>query len=186
MNTENPSDSDPQPGGISVEVSDTQSHLTVDPEALIRLVRGALRAEGVGRASISLAVVDDATIRAINGRHLGHDWPTDVIGFVLSDEGDEELSGDLVVSAEMAAATAREAGVSAWDELALYVVHGLLHFCGHDDQTPEDRDAMRRREGEVLAGLGLSNTFPAAAAAGLVEAGRGAERGGRESARWTV
>ena len=45
---------------------------------------------------------------------------------------------------------------------------------------------MRRREGEILDRLGLSNTFPAAPGAGLVEAGRGAEGGGRERDRWTV
>ena len=125
MNTETTSDPDPRPGEISVEVSDTQSHLKLDPEALAQLVRQALLAEGIHRASISLAVVDDATIRTINRRHLGHDWPTDVISFVLSDADSDELAGELVVSAEMAAATAREAGVSAWDELALYVVIGL-------------------------------------------------------------
>ncbi|MCA1685241.1 MAG: rRNA maturation RNase YbeY [Planctomycetia bacterium] len=176
MNTETLPDPGPEPGGIDVEVSDTQSHLRIEPEALSRLVRGALRAEGVGLASISVAVVDDATIRAINRRHLDHDWPTDVISFGLSEPGDGGgLSGELVVSAETAAATARRAGVSPWDELALYLVHGLLHLCGHDDSDDGGRDAMRRREGEILARLGLSNTFPAATGAG-----------GRESARWTV
>ena len=184
MNTEPPSD--PESGEISVEVSDTQSHLRIDPEAIARLVRGALRAEGIGRASISVAVVDDATIRGINRRHLGHDWPTDVISFLLNDPEIDELAGELIVSAEMAATIAREAGVTAWDELALYLVHGLLHFRGYDDLAPDDRDAMRRREGEILARLGLSNTFPAAAGPRLVEAGQGVERDGRESARWTV
>jgi probable rRNA maturation factor len=149
-------------------------------------VRGALAAEGVTSGWISVAVVDDATIRAINRRHLGHDWPTDVISFPLSDPGDDELCGELVVSAEMAAATASEAGVNAWYELALYVVHGLLHLCGHDDSAAEVRDAMRQREAEILALLGLPNTFPAAFSAGLIEAGPGAEGGERERARWTV
>jgi probable rRNA maturation factor len=170
---------DPDGAGIAVEVSDTQSHLKVDHEAVARLVRGALRAEGVARASVSVALVDDAAIHEINRRHLGHDWPTDVISFPLSDPGDPALAGELVVSAETAASTARQAGVSARDELALYLVHGLLHLCGHDDSTAGDRDAMRRREGEILAHLGLTNTFPAAAPAG-------AEDGGRERARWTV
>ena len=188
MNTENSSDPDsvPDPGEIAVEVSDTQSHLKIDHGTLSRLVRRTLRAEGVGRASISLAVVDDATIRAVNRRHLDHDWPTDVLSFGLSDPHDPVLTGELVVSAEMAADTARLAGVSDWDELALYVVHGLLHLCGYDDSADVDRDAMRRREGEILARLGLSNTFPAAVGAGLDKAGPVADAGVRECARWTV
>ena len=175
----------PDPDPMTVEVSDTQPYLAVDPEALAALVRQTLAAERVARATISVALVDDATIRQINRRHLGHDWPTDVISFPLSEPGDEALSGELVVSAERAATTARHAGVSAWDELALYVVHGLLHLCGHDDAADEDRDAMRRREEEILAHLGLSNTFPAGCEPGHAEPGPDTEAGGRERARWT-
>ena len=171
------------PGLVSVEISDTQSHLAIDPEELARQVRATLASEGVARASISLAVVDDATIRAINLRHLDHDWPTVVISFVLSDADDPELSGELVVSAETAATTARQAGVPPRDELALYMVHGLLHLCGYDDEADEARGLMRRREGEILAELGLTNTFTAA---GLPEDADGVGRGEREAARWPV
>jgi probable rRNA maturation factor len=170
---------DPEQAPIAVEVSDTQRHLRVDHQALGRLVRAAMEAEGVEGASISVAVVDDATIREINRRHLGHDWPTDVISFRLSEDDDPDLHGELVVSAEMAATTARASGADPWHELALYVVHGLLHLCGYDDATDEDRMAIRRREGEILARVGLSNTFP------LVGLGEAAVAE-RESVRWPV
>ena len=161
---------------VEVEVSDTQSHLVLEPGFVAGLVRRTLVEEGIGHASISVALVDDATIHAINRRHLDHDWPTDVITFVLSEPGDPYLHAELVISAEMAASTAKEAGVDPRSELALYLVHGLLHLCGLDDGTPDDADAMRRREGEILALEGLPNTFP------LVGAGPPASiptRGGR-------
>ena len=145
--------------GIEIELSDTQSHVRYDPETLERLVRDVLRIEGVSRASISLAMVDDATIHEINRLHLGHDWPTDVITFPLSEAGDDCLAGELVVSGEMARATATERGHEPWEELALYVVHGLLHLRGYDDLTEDDARAMRRREDEVMALLGLMNPF---------------------------
>ncbi len=148
--------------GAHVEISDTQSHLKIDNKALTRLVCSTLAAEGIPRASVSIAIVDDATIHQLNRRHLGHDWPTDVITFPLSDPDDSTLSGELVVSAEMAVDTAKQADVPPWDELALYVVHGLLHLCGYDDAADDDRAAMRRREAEILAIAGLSNTFAAA------------------------
>ena len=140
-------------------MSDTQGHLRADRDELTALVRAVLRAEGHDRASISIALVDDSTIHAINRSHLGHDWPTDVISFPLSEPGDPVLSGELVVSAELAAATAAEISVDPVDELALYIVHGLLHLCGHDDRTEPDSDAMRRREGEILAACGRPNPF---------------------------
>jgi probable rRNA maturation factor len=163
---------------LEVEISDTQGHLRVDPEALARLARGVLAGEGIGRASISIALVDDATIRAMNRRHLDHDWPTDVISFRLSEPDDPTLSGALIVSAELAAAIAREAGVDPWAELALYVVHGLLHLCGYDDTTDEEVERIRRREDDLLARGGLTNTFPLVRPVGAVE-------GELESARWS-
>ena len=81
--------------------------------------------------------MDDATIHAINRRHLAHDWPTDVISFVLSEPDDPALAAELVVSAEMAVVDRPGAwGPTRRSELALYVVHGLLHLCGLDDLIP--------------------------------------------------
>ena len=114
-------------------------------------MRVVLAAEGHSRASISIAVVDNATIHTINQAHLGHDWPTDVITFPLADPDESVLTGELVVSAEMACTTARELGVKPSDELALYVVHGLLHLCGFDDHDDSERRRMRQREHELLA-----------------------------------
>ena len=184
MNHDDP-DPDPDPSRISVEISDTQSHLKIDHEAIGKLVRATLGAEGIDQAAISLAIVDNPTIQVINRRHLDHDWPTDVITFPLSDPDEPALAAELVVSGEMASATAREAGVDAWHELALYVVHGLLHVCGHDDRTDDGRAEMRRRESEILARAGLTNTFPAVF--GPAGTGRETETTeGRESARCTA
>jgi len=164
---------------IEVELSDTQGFLAVDPVALEHLVRRVFAHEGVECASISLALVDNATIHAINRRHLDHDWPTDVITFPLSDPDDPILAGELVVSTEMAVVTAQRAGLDPWAELALYVVHGLLHLCGYDDHSAEDRATIRSREDAILAGEGLTNTFPLV---GFAET----EGPGRESTRWPL
>ena len=144
---------------IEVEISNTQGHLCVDPATLDQLVRIVLAAEDRQRASISIALVDNATIHAINRAHLGHDWPTDVITFPLAGPDDPVLAGELVVSAEMACTSARELSALASDELALYVVHGLLHLCGFDDHNEADRRRMRQREDELLSLAGLTNPF---------------------------
>jgi probable rRNA maturation factor len=148
----------PEPD-IIVDLSNTQAILRLDPAALAATVRAVLAGEGVRAAEVSLALVDDAAIHAINRRHLDHDWPTDVITFPLSAPGEPVLAAELVVSAEMAARTAAAAGTDPHAELALYVVHGLLHLCGFDDVTPDAARAMRLREGEVLASLGVPNVF---------------------------
>lgn len=148
---------------IDVQVNDSQTALRVDRERVAELVRRVLRGEGVHNASISITLVDDATIRRINGQYLNHDWPTDVISFPLSSPDAPELVAELVVSTETAVATAASADLPPWAELALYLVHGLLHICGFDDTSAPAAALMRRREREVLEALGLPNAFMACA-----------------------
>lgn len=146
------------PRGFLVEVSDTQNHVRVDSDVLRELVESVLRAEGVDAATISVALVDDAAIHRVNRDYLAHDCPTDVVSFVLSDD-DEPLAGELVVSAETAARVAAELGAEPWNELALYVVHGLLHVCGYDDLDDDSAAVMRSGEDAALARQGLINPF---------------------------
>jgi hypothetical protein len=82
-----------------------------------------------------------------------------VISFPLSSPDDPILAGELVVSAELAVLMAAEDGVEPRDELALYIVHGLLHLCGYDDSNESDAAEMRRREAEILAESGYSNPW---------------------------
>lgn len=170
------------PSPFEITINNTQGHLEVDAEGLRGLVGRVLCGEGVKQAEVSIVLVDDRAIHALNERHLGHDWPTDVITFPLSEPDDPTLVGEIIVSAEMAATTARRAGTNPRDELALYVVHGLLHLCGYDDQTAEDRSRIRRREDEILTTEGLTNTFPLVGPAEVTDV----TDTERESARWRV
>lgn len=152
-------DGPPAVEGINVEIGDAQGRVALDHDRLRALVESVLRGEGVSTASISLALVDDPTIHRINREHLDHDCPTDVISFVLSDEDEPSLSGELIVSTDTAARVAAEIGAPAWNEVALYVVHGLLHLCGHDDLDEEAAALMRDREDAAMARAGLMNPF---------------------------
>ncbi|WP_165224320.1 rRNA maturation RNase YbeY [Aquisphaera insulae] len=143
---------------IDVDISNTQRFLGVDAGRLAELARAVLRGEGVSEASISIALVDDATIHRINRQHLDHDWPTDVISFVLSEPADPGLVGELVISAEMARSTAAELSEDPDSELELYVVHGLLHLCGYDDTSDGPAAAMRERQRDILERHGLAGS----------------------------
>ena len=107
-------------------------------------------------AAISLAVVDDETIHELNRRHLDHDWPTDVLSFVLEDDGDH-LEGEVIISADTAAAAADELGCSAADEQLLYVIHGMLHLVGYDDKSDADAQEMRAAEARYLQQFGVES-----------------------------
>jgi probable rRNA maturation factor len=97
----------------------------------------------------------------LNEEWLEHQGPTDVITFGLSESTDEVdvwpggLSGDIVVSTETACRMAAELGWSPENELAYYIVHGLLHLAGCDDTNAAARVKMRREERRVMVALGL-------------------------------
>lgn len=145
----------------SIDIADLQACLTIDRERVEEIVIRTLQAEGVTAAQLAVALVDDLQIHEVNREHLGHDYPTDVISFLYeSTAGDgtagcprgfgKQLDGELVVSTETAVRLADSQGWGAVEELTLYLVHGLLHLCGYDDLTDEERVIMRQREIDIL------------------------------------
>ncbi|MBC7819894.1 MAG: rRNA maturation RNase YbeY [Planctomycetaceae bacterium] len=154
-----------------VEIDDSQKTIPVDQRRLCDVVRTVLAAERCASAAIGLAIVDNETIHDLNIRYLQHDFPTDVLSFLLESELDEaslpipkgaprgcgkRLEGEIIVSAEMAKQFAAKYRWKPLDELTLYVVHGLLHLCGYDDRSSKELAVMRQRETEVLAEWSLT------------------------------
>jgi probable rRNA maturation factor len=143
---------------IRIDVADEQSLLEVDEPRLREAVKRVLAEEGIQEAAISLAIVDDAMIRPLNARYLGHDYATDVLSFVL-EQSDQRLEGEIIVSAETAIRSAAGFGWQPADELLLYVIHGALHLVGCDDLDPQQQVQMRQREREHLAHFGLAPRY---------------------------
>ena len=170
----------------SIEITAHLPTPDVDQEFLDGVIRRVLQEEQISVAQISVAIVGDAEIHRVNREFLGHDYPTDVISFLLNESmtesagiGDELhntdelddvpfpgdasvpcdfLNGELIVSFETAVREAQAHGWSPQAELLLYVIHGLLHLCGYDDLTDEARPFMRSKEREMLGIWGLSPT----------------------------
>ena len=139
---------------IEIELTNQQDQHPVDEELLIEAVRSVLYEEGIKRAEISIAVVDDPTMHQLNVQYLNHDYPTDVLSFILQQEKGF-VDGELIVSADTAAAQAVRYGWQTADELLLYVIHGSLHLVGYEDATETEIAAMRSREDYFLDQHGL-------------------------------
>lgn len=138
-----------------ISIAVPQDVVAVDRAKMREIVRAVLEGEGIGDYEISLAFVDNPTIHRLNQRYLDHDEPTDVLSFPLSEPTAKKLAGELVLGAEVAQAQAQERGHDVHAELALYVIHGLLHLCGYDDKAPAAARTMRLRERDYLAQLNL-------------------------------
>lgn len=126
-------------------------------DLLARAVERAMELVGEHEGVVSLTLVDDATMAGLNLRYRGRQGPTDVLAFALEEgewpalEGEEEvLLGDIVISAPMALAQARE---SLEDELLWLSVHGALHLLGYDHEDDAQQEAMDLKAREIIDSL---------------------------------
>lgn len=138
---------------VAVVVSDEQDAVAIDVDRWASLARNCGAVEGcVGE--LTLTFVDRNEITALNAEHMGVDGPTDVLSFPLDPFGDDgpgpSLIGDIVVCPEIAAGAAPGHAGTVDDELALLIVHGMLHIVGHDHRESSEATRMRERERELL------------------------------------
>jgi probable rRNA maturation factor len=118
-----------------------------------RAVDAALAEDGLADCLLVVALVDDAASAALHRTHFGDPAPTDVMTFP-DGTGDPETGrrrlGDLAVGAGVARRVAVRRRRPVGEEIALYVLHGLLHLLGHDDRDPADRRAMWARQAAIM------------------------------------
>jgi probable rRNA maturation factor len=113
---------------------------------------------GQAQSVLSLTLVGDEAIRALNRKYRGKDKPTDVLSFALHEDGGaqgERLLGDVVISVETARRQAEEYGAPLQRELERLLIHGILHLVGHDHHEAGERRRMRREERRLAACIGM-------------------------------
>jgi probable rRNA maturation factor len=157
---------------IDVFAADEQEEHPIAVARWAELSRKVLAARGIkGETEVSLLFVDEDAIAALNEQFLSKSGPTDVLSFPIEDEpgptgrspdfggsgpgtsaeeGSLTLLGDVVICPAVAARNAVEHEVSLDDEVALLVVHGLLHLLGMDHEIDAEAERMEALEQELL------------------------------------
>ena len=120
--------------------------------ALDRFVTRARRAAGL-RAAVNVLVTSNAELQELNRRFRGKDQPTDVLSFPALPGLKPHYAGDIAISAEIAAHSARTLGHTASEEIKILALHGILHLRGYDHER--DRGKMARREEKLRRDLRL-------------------------------
>jgi probable rRNA maturation factor len=145
--------------GISIE---KEFRGMVDEEWVKRIAQTVLKDERVvSPYEISLVFTDSETVKQLNRDYRGIDEPTDVLAFYIlpQNEVDDSFAlppdgvtrlGEVIISYPQAVVQAREQGHSPERELALLVIHGILHLLGYDHEEPEEESKMRDKERELL------------------------------------
>ncbi len=151
---------------MKIDIIDDRDDDPLPTRSLRDLAEVVLGGESLSAGTeVSITFVDRDEITRLNETRLGRPGPTDVLSFPIEDlspgsppvrhEGDPPLMlGDVVICPDVVAANATEHRVAFEDEMALMVVHGLLHLLGYDHVDDGDAELMEARERTHLAEVG--------------------------------
>ncbi|MYF26695.1 MAG: rRNA maturation RNase YbeY [Acidimicrobiia bacterium] len=117
---------------------------------------------------VGIMLVTDHDMAGFNRRFMGKTGATDVLALPLVAQGTDHRPdadrtgsnlpyglGDVIIAPHHVSRQAAQQGVPFQEEMALMVVHGLLHLIGYDHQTPSDAEGMESKERKVLARIGM-------------------------------
>ena len=111
-------------------------------------LKKAIAEEGKKTGSLNYVFVSDKVILDLNKKYLKHDYPTDIITF--DNSSGDTVSGEMYISIDTVKANATEYCVDFYGELLRVMLHGILHLCGHKDDTADEQEQMRATEDKYI------------------------------------
>ncbi len=150
---------------MNILFADEQDQPIVTDE-LLTLAEIVLDAERLDdETGVAFVLVDETAMTELNETHMGKEGPTDVLSFPIESAlpgsppqrapaGPPIELGDIFICPTVVRRNAQSQGVPFGDELALMVVHGLLHLLGWDHEDEPDAVRMESRERDLLSRIG--------------------------------
>ena len=138
------------PGEINFfteDISYTLKHKT----KLRQWIHSIVQSENRAIEEINYIFCSDDYLLNINRQYLNHDYYTDIITFDNTDDYDPGLCSDIYISIDRVKDNARRHQSNFSTELHRVMIHGILHLLGQGDKTPEQKQAMRKREEACLS-----------------------------------
>ena len=137
------------------EISVTVAHqkLDFDPNLIEHLVSQVAEGEDQCIRQLEVTLMSAEQLRELNRSWRKADYDTDVLSFSLSDR--VALDGEIYVSLDFALVHCHTYGATYTEEVCRYIVHGMLHLLGYEDDTTEGARTMRRKEDQYLRSAGV-------------------------------
>ena len=128
----------------SIAVSNLNKKHRINERFVGEIARGILRALKKHNTELEIIFLSDAAIKPVNEKYKHSNRATDVLSFDLGS------CGQILISSDMALRNSRVFNTPLEKELVLYVVHGILHLFGYDDEKPKDRSRMFRKQDSIM------------------------------------
>lgn len=134
---------------MSVNFHREEVKVSIDEILISSWVKKSVKTLEHNTGEICIVFCDDEYLKKINVKHLKHDYYTDIITFDYSK--DNEISGDLFISIDRVKENAKTNNVEFMNELCRVIIHGVLHLCGFNDKTTEEKIEIRQKENFFLS-----------------------------------
>lgn len=144
---------------MRVKIRDLQRQKRINLPELEKKIIKVCQLLHLSQKEVHLVLGDNRLIKKLNRDFLGKNHPTDVLAFPLEDEYSSDILGEIVVSVEEAEKNSKIYRTSFKEELALYIIHGILHLIGYKDYKARDREKMRKKEEELLSQIKNLNSI---------------------------
>lgn len=138
---------------MNIIIEDKQNLIKVPEEFFGEISKIILEEEGKGlNFEISFLLVNNQEIQELNSTYRNINKPTDVLSFPMWEENDiplpdiDNLLGDIVISTDKVMEQSKEHGHSHEREIAILVIHSLLHLFHYDHMEDDEEEQMRKKE----------------------------------------
>ncbi len=128
----------------SIAVSNLNKKHRINERFVGEIARSILKALKKENKELEIIFLSDAAIKPVNRKYKQSDCTTDVLSFNLGS------CGQILISSDMALSNSRVFNTPFEKELVLYVIHGVLHLFGYDDEKSKDRSRMLRKQDSIL------------------------------------
>ncbi len=134
---------------MSVNFHREEVKVSIDETLISSWVKKSVKTLEHNSGEICIVFCNDEYLNKINVKHLKHDYYTDIITFDYSK--DNKISGDLFISIDRVKENAKTNNVEFINELCRVIIHGVLHLCGFNDKTTEEKKEIRQKENFFLS-----------------------------------
>ena len=139
---------------MKIAIKNYQKKIPIHPRRISSSILNALSKEGVKKSGdITICFAGDKKIRQLNKKYHLRDSSTDVLAFDLSNDISRSLFADIAISVDTAIRNAKIFRTTPQDEINLYIVHGILHLLGYNDNNSRQRKIMNKKSDQILKNL---------------------------------
>jgi probable rRNA maturation factor len=134
---------------MKINIYNDQKKLKISSKLIQKQIKALLDYQKIKCDEIAIHLVDEKTLKRLHNKYFNDPSVTDTISFPIDSLHSTDgycFLGEIFVSTDAAIKYGKSFNINPYDEIALYIIHGLLHLLGYDDNSDKEKTLMRKKE----------------------------------------